>query len=190
VAPVDGGEASELPGHHTSYKRDALIAYGADLERMLEVEWVLQEDLRAAGARLLREPQAVSRHLNASRLESHLSSEFNGGRTFAANRARLRGWSTARRLVWVAGSPLMPLLRLARSLPHVRRSYPGRSVRLLPALTLGLVANAIGQMLGYALGRGPATQKRLSFELGRHRHLVDDERAALAATPLAELPRI
>jgi hypothetical protein len=190
VAPVDGGEASELPGHHTSYKRDALLDYGADLDRMLEVEWVLQDDLRAAGARLFREPRAVSRHLNASRLASHLSSEFNGGRTFAANRARLRGWSPARRLVWVAGSPLMPLLRLIRSWPHVRRSYPGSAATMAPVLGLGLAANAVGQMLGYALGRGPATQRRLSFELGRHQHLLDDEQVALAATPLAELPRL
>jgi hypothetical protein len=190
VAPVGGGEASELPGHHTSYKRDALLAYGTELDRMLEVEWVLQEDMRAAGQRLFREPRAVSRHLNASRLGSHLSSEFNGGRTFAANRARLRRWSALRRFVWVAGSPLMPLLRLSRSLPDVRRSYPARGAGLVPVLALGLVANAIGQMLGYALGRGPATQRRLSFELGRATHLIDEEQTALASTPLAELPRL
>lgn len=190
VAPAESGEARELPGHHTSYKREALLGYGADLERMLEIEWVLHDQLRASGERLFREPRAVSHHLNTSRLRSYLNWELHGGRSFAANRAHIRGWSLLRRLVWVAGSPLTPVFRLARSLPHVRRSYPARPARLAPVLALGLVANAAGQMLGYALGQGPAAAVRLSFELDRHRHLTDDEQAALAATPLTELPRL
>jgi hypothetical protein len=85
VAPVEGGEASELPSHHTTYKRDVLLRYGPDLDQMLEIEWVLQEDLRASGERLFREPRAVSRDLNVSRLRSHLLAEFDGGRSFAGN---------------------------------------------------------------------------------------------------------
>jgi hypothetical protein len=190
VAPVEGGEASELPGHHTSYKRDKLLGYGADLEGMLEIEWVLQEDLRAAGGRLLCEPRAVSHHVNASRIGSHLRGELNGGRAFAANRARLRGWSPLRRLIWIAGSPLMPLVRLTRTLPHVRRVRPPSRAGLLSVLAMGLTVNAFGQMLGYALGRGAATKKRMSLELSRHRHLRSDEQEALAAVPLGELPRL
>jgi hypothetical protein len=190
VAPVEGGEASELPSHHTTYKRDVLLRYGPDLDQMLEIEWVLQEDLRASGERLFREPRAVSRDLNVSRLRSHLLAEFDGGRSFAGNRARLRGWSAVRRLVWVAGSPLTPLVRLSRSLPHLRRSHrPGRASPI-SVLVLGLVANAAGQMLGYALGPGRAAQRRTDVELNRQRHITEDERAELAATPLSELPRL
>lgn len=188
--PLPGGEASELPGHNTAYKREVLRRYGQELDLLLEVEWVLHEDLRAAGEHFLSEPRAVSRHLNASRRGSHLRAEFQGGRIFAANRAHLRGWSRLRRLVWVAGSPLMPAVRLARCLTDVRRSYPEHSVSLIPALGLGLIVNAAGQMLGYALGAGSVMQRRLSFELNRGPHLTDSDRAKLAATPLAELPRL
>jgi hypothetical protein len=190
VAPVEGGEATELPGHHTSYKRDRLLRYGAELEGMLEIEWVLQEDLRAAGERLLREPRAVCHHVNASRLGSHLYGELNGGRAFAANRARLRRWGPLQRLVWIVGSPLMPFVRLARLLPDLRRAYPSRRAGLLPVLLTGLVANAVGQLLGYTFGRGSATTKRMSLELERHRHLRKDEQEALARIPLGELPRL
>ena len=57
-------------------------------------------------------------------------------------------------------------------------------------LVLGLVANAAGQMLGYALGPGRAAQRRTDVELNRQRHITEDERAELAATPLSELPRL
>jgi hypothetical protein len=109
---------------------------------------------------------------------------------FAANRARLRGWSTARRLVWVAGSPLMPVVRLLRSLPHVRRAQPSGRGSPVSVLALGLVANAAGQMLGYALGPGRATERRLAIDLYRRRDLREREQAELAATPLSDLPRL
>jgi hypothetical protein len=189
MSPVGGGEVSELPGHHTSYKRRVLVGYDSDLENMLEIEWVLQEDLRASGARLFREPRAVSRHLNPSRLASHLHAQMNGGRLFAGNRSRLRGWSVFRRLVWVAGSPLLPLIRLSRCLPHLRRAGKGGG-RLLVPLALGLVVNSVGQMIGYALGPGQAAQQRLAIDLHRRNALTDSDRAALAATPLGELPRL
>jgi hypothetical protein len=190
VAPVEGGQASELPGHHTSYKRNRILRYGGDLEGMLEIEWVLQEDLRAAGERLLCEPRAVSHHINASRMGSHLLGELNGGRTFAANRARLRGWGRLRRTIWIAGSPLMPLVRLARTLPHLRRACPARRANVFWVLALGFAFNAIGQLLGYAFGAGSSTRKRMSLELSRHRHLRKGEQAALAAIPLGDLPRL
>jgi hypothetical protein len=188
MAPLDAGEASELPGHHTSYKRSVLLGYGSDLEQMLEVEWVLQEDLRASGARLFREPAAVSRHLNPSRVASHLHAQMNGGRLFAGNRSRLRNWNVLRRLVWVAGSPLHPLVRLSRSLPHLRRADARGGARLFILLALGLLANSVGQMIGYALGPGQAGEQRLAIDLHRRSDLTESDRVALAATPLGELP--
>jgi hypothetical protein len=187
MSPVGGGEASELPGHHTSYKRRVLLDYDSNLEHMLEIEWVLQEALRASGGRLFREPRAVSRHLNPSRLASHLHAQLNGGRLFAGNRSRLRNWSLLRRLVWVAGSPLLPLLRLSRCLPQLRRAG-ARGPRLFIVLAVGLVANSVGQMIGYALGPGQAARRRLAIDLHRRSDLSEGDRVALAATPRGELP--
>jgi hypothetical protein len=157
---------------------------------MLEVEWVLQDDLRARGERLFLEPRAVSWHLNVSRLGSALRSEYLGGRSFGGNRAQLRGWSPLRRLLYIAAGPLLPPVRLSRAVSDLRRSNPGRLPGVLPALMIGLVANSIGQVVGYALGRGQAPRRRLSIELRRHRHLSARERALVAATPPTELPRL
>jgi hypothetical protein len=190
VFPAAAGEAAELPGHHTAYKRDALLAYGPVLDRMLEVEWVLQDDLRARGERLFLEPRAVSWHLNVSRLASQLRSEYQGGRAFGGNRARLRGWSPLRRLLYIGAGPLLPPLRLKRAIRDLRRSNPHLLPGVLPALMSGLVANSIGQVVGYAFGRGHAPRRRISIELRRDRHLTARERAQLAAIPPGEPPRL
>jgi hypothetical protein len=183
VGATAAGETQELAGHHTAYKRDVLLGYGERLEGMLEVEWVLHEDLRARGERLFLEPAARAAHLNVSRLTSQLRSEYQGGRSFAAGRAALRGWSPLRRMVYTAGSPLLPPLRLYRALRDVRHSgNVGLLPRLLPALFAGLLVNAAGQAAGYALGAGKSRQRRLSIELYRHRHLnARDLRAVLTA---------
>jgi hypothetical protein len=190
VLPAPSGEAGELPSHHTSYRRDALLAYGDELDRMLEVEWVLQEDLRARGGRLYRQPDAVSWHLNVSRIGSAFRSEYLGGRSFGANRADLRGWSVARRWLYVAASPLLPAVRLARALRDLRRTNAGLVARVLPVLTLGLIANSAGQALGYALGPGGAARRRLDIELRRHRHVIERDREGLSAVPEGRAPRM
>ena len=190
VAPAEAGEAAELPGHHTTYKRATLQRYGDRLGRILEVEWVLHDDLRAAGERLFREPRAVSHHLNVSRLGSHLRAEFCGGRAFAANRARFRGWGVPRRLLWTAGSLLMPLVRFARARLDLRRCRPTSRRGVAAVLLLGLTANAAGQMLGYGLGPGRAAERRMANELNRQRYLRRNERVQLAALAPEDLPRL
>lgn len=181
VSRTRGGPASELPGHHTAYKRSALQRYGPRLGEMLEQEWVLHDDLRSRGERLYLEPRARASHLNVSRLGANLFSEFHGGREFGAYRARLRSWSFARRLLYVAAAPLIAVVRMVRTLGHVRRS--GRAdllPRLLPVLALSLLANCLGQALGYGLGPGRSTRSRIPVELERHRYLNRADRAALA----------
>ena len=178
VSPAPAGEARELPGHHTAYKRAALLAYGDRLGRCLEVEWMLQEDLRRAGGRLYLEPRAVSRHLNVSRLASVLRSEFHGGRSFAANRAWISDWSLLHRLALVPAIPLVFAVRVRRVLRDVRRARPSLLPRLLPALSLGLAVNCLGQAVGCSLGHGGAARRRVSIELRRHRHLHPRDRAA------------
>lgn len=190
VAPAEAGEAEELAGHHTAYKRTALRGYGERLGQMLEVEWVLHDDLRAAGERLFRESAAVSHHVNFSRFGSHLRAEFLGGRAFAANRALLRGWGTLRRLVWTGGCVLMPFFRFAAAREPVRRNRAAAPRGLAPVMMAGLVANAAGQMLGYGLGPGRAAERRMVSEVNRQGYLRPEERRQLAATDLEELPRL
>jgi GT2 family glycosyltransferase len=180
LEPAPAGEMDHLPGHNSSYKRAHLLAYGAELEFMLEAESVLHWDLRLKGYRLYLEPRAKTSHVNFTRLSSWISAQFQSGRMFAAFRARNEHWSLARRLFFTLAAPLIPVVRLRRILRELRR--PGRPshlvLRVMPALLVGLTADGAGQMLGYGLGVGTALQKLAYFEFHRYRHLRKDDRRA------------
>ena len=179
VEPAQAGEIDHLPWHHTAYKRALLLDYGPELEAMLETENILHKDLQARGHRLYLESAAKTNHVNISLLSSYIAAEFNGARMSAANRAQSAKWSTFRRLLFICRMPFMPFIRLERVVRHIFRS--GREgellPRILPALIVGLVADALGQLTGYAFGPGHAAQRRVSFELNRCQHTTAQDRA-------------
>lgn len=170
LEPALGGEINYLPGHNSSYKRALLLDYNRELEAMLEAEFVLHGDLQAKGHRLYLEPAAKTAHLNFARLAPWTPYLVHAGRVFAA--ARARQWSLLRRLLYAGGAPLIPLVRLRRIRSEIRR--PGRPAdlwpRVLPALVVGLTLDAVGQVLGYALGAGNASRKLFRFEFHRDRY--------------------
>lgn len=174
VAPAASGERrGALPWHHVAYKRSELLARGDRLEELLEAEGMLHKDLLANGRRLYLEGAAASRHLNVSRFRSNLRSHYQGGRGFGAARVRFGHWSLARRLAYALASPLVPLVRLRRALPDIRRAQArsGRRRGLVAALALGLTADALGEAVGYLRGAGRAREHRLTIELNRHLHI-------------------
>jgi hypothetical protein len=166
------GEIDHLPGHNSSYKRALLLDYDRELEAMLEAESVLHWAMKARGDRLYLEPAARTAHLNFGRLAPWIRYLVQAARVFAA--ARSRRWSPLRRLSYVAGAPLIPLVRLGRIRAELRRpgAPAGLWPRVVPALVLGLALDALGQALGYALGPGTASQKLCPFEFHRDRHLA------------------
>ena len=178
---VAGGEVASLPGHNSSYKRETLLALGAELERWLEAEWVLHADLRARGERLYLEPRAVTRHVNFALLGVWLRTTAAAGRAFAA--ARRRHWGPARRIAFAAGAPLIPVVRAVRlrGLLRPARGAGAPLGRALPVLALGLLADGAGQLAGYAAGasNGPADTQAMEFE--RLRHLPEADRRSLLA---------
>ena len=95
---------------------------------------------------------------------------FLNGRAFADTRAQ--GWSVIRRLAFVAASPAIPFVRLVRALGHARRLPRGVGffARVVPTLCVGLVADGIGQMFGYASGAGTAHARLAEFEWHRMKH--------------------
>lgn len=179
--PVAAGPVNHLPGHNCSYKRDLLLAYGSELEEMLEAETVLHWDLRAQGHRLYLSPVTKTFHLNLSSLRSTIRLRFLAGRSFAA--ARARNWSALRRLFYGAAGPLIPLVRLPRVLRDLRRA--DQLWRLLPhVLTLSafaLASDAAGEMVGYFFGGGHANQILSEMEFHRQRFLCERDRRRLSA---------
>jgi hypothetical protein len=176
--PCPGGAAEHLPGHNGSYKRAVLLDYGAKLESMLDAESVLHWDLRAKGHELYLEPTARTFHQNFSRAFPSAPLRFNGGRLFAASRAR--HWPARRRLLYCAGAPVIPFVRLTRIMLELRK--PGRRrdllPRILPLLVAALAVDAAGEMVGYALGEGDAMRKLSEMEFHRHRYLAKLDRQA------------
>lgn len=172
LEPARAGIVGHLPGHNSSYKREILLSYGPDLQAMLESESVLHWDLQAKGYQLYLEPAAKVYHLNFERLSSWVPAQFHSGRLFAA--ARARQWPRLRRLLYVAGAALIPLVRLWRILPYVGRldlSWPMR-LQVCLLVVLGLVVSAAGEVMGYAVGAGGSAARMGELEFHRSRHMA------------------
>ena len=181
VDPALGGVTSHLAWHHGSYKRELLSGYETEqLQSFLETEGFLHQALQDRGYQLYFEPAAKSNHVNVSTIFSLIRCEFVGGRLFGAARVRHNKWSMARRLLYILGSPLIPVLRLRRTLQEVRRAgqFDKLFPQILPSMLTALVAHCLGEISGYALGAGDAAWQRVPCELNRCEFLTASERKA------------
>jgi hypothetical protein len=172
VPPVAGGPVEDLPGHNSSYKRDVLLEYGPELERLLDAEWFLHKNLRNRGHALYLEPAAMSRHFSVTKLVPSVVEWFHYSRGFATSRSR--GWPLRRRLLYVVGSPLIVLVRLRSVIEAMRRTGQSRWIaRTLPVVLLTLAGSAAGELVGYAVGGGEGAEGSSEYEL--HRELYSDD---------------
>lgn len=168
-----------LPGHNSSYKREILLHYGDRLEAMLESETLLHWDLRSQGYTLYLEPAAVAAHTNFAQLFPWLPVQFRAGRIFAGGRAQVERWPWFKRLAYSVASPLIPLVRMARILSALRegdRPQVKMAIGTLPMTMLGLLADGLGQMLGYGFGYGGALQDYAAAEFHRELYLAASDR--------------
>ena len=173
MLPAESREMDFLPGHNGSYKRDVLLAYGERLEELIESETVLHWDLVARGERLYLEAGARTWHTNFSLPGPWLRAHYHNGRLFAGVRAE--GMSALRRLAYVLGSPLIPLVRLARTVCANARALREHAV-CLPALVAGFVVDSAGQFAGYLLGTGNAVASAARYEFDRFEHVRPEDR--------------
>lgn len=182
VAPVASGEISVIAGHHTSYRKELLLAYGERCSAMLEDEAVLGMDLKARGTRMFLAGDAVSRHLNASRLSAYVRTDYLGMRSFAATRAA--GWPVWKRVAYAGAAPLVPLIRLRRALKEIRRT--GRAAELLPRIlfpmSVAMLAGGWGEFLGYVVGARDCAERRVPLELHKGEWLAPEDRWSKSAT--------
>ena len=189
VEPVTGGVTSHLAWHHGSYKRELLSGYEPhQLQGFLETEGFLHQALQERGYQLYLEPAAKSNHVNVSTIVSLIRCEFVGGRLFGAARVRHNKWSMARRLLYILGSPLIPALRLRRTLQEVRRAGQFEKLfpQVLPSMLTALMAHCLGEITGYALGAGDAAWQRVPCELNRCEFLAESEKEQRGAKACVE----
>lgn len=179
VDPAVGGVTSHLAWHHGSYKRELLSGYDTEqLQNFLETEGLLHQALQDRGYQLYLEPTAKSNHVNVSTMLSLIRCEFVGGRLYGAARVRHNKWSMARRLLYILGSPLIPVLRLRRTLREVRRAGQWDKLlpQILPGIITALLAHCLGEISGYALGARDAAWQRVPCELNRCDFLRESHR--------------
>jgi hypothetical protein len=172
------GEVARVSRNNTTYKRAALTAFGDRLPDLLPRDGGLMEALRADGARFYREPEARLSHLNPSLPGSMLRLRLHSARASSSTRARTGRWSAGRRALYVAASPVFPLLRI-RALrshlqaPQLRQALP----RVAPLLLLALLVDAVGQALGFAFGEGDSAVTAGRYDLDREPYLTGADRA-------------
>lgn len=169
---TSNGSIGFLPGHNSSYKRATLLNYGARLDDLMEAECLLHWDLCAKGNELCLEPSAKTFHTNFGLASSLILANYYSGRQFSASRAENQSWTLSRRLFYTAASPMIPPVRFWRILKDMRRLKNEKLPRIsiFASLIAGLIADGIGQLIGYTLGAGNATSKLVELEFHRDRH--------------------
>ena len=185
--PGAEGPMDFLPGHNSSYKRDALLQFEQRLPDLLANEFNLHSALRAAGHRLYCEPGAIVAHTNFSRWASFVAASYLSAQQFAGSRST--EWTLLKRIVYGAAAPLIPLVRLRRIALQARNGRFGllRFLASVPALIAGLIISAAGETMGYLLGCGNSRQRLVPYEFHRYRHTVsgDNNQAAAQSQPTA-----
>jgi GT2 family glycosyltransferase len=150
-------ETEHLPWHNGTYKSRLLQPFANQLEDLLDHEERFHQMLLAHGYRLYYWPGARLRHANVSRPGRALQLAFYTGRVFASERNR--DWPWRRRLLYAAGWPLFPWIRLAQmreDIQRIARQEP--TWFLLPLGVLLLHLLALGEAIGYLVGPGRASE--------------------------------
>jgi hypothetical protein len=165
-------ELPSIPTHNTAYKRSVLLEFGPRLDRLLTSGDELIVDLRAAGQRFAFHPSARIDHANVALLWPWLLERYLGG-LLTAN-SRMERWSLGRRLLYAAGSPFIPAVVLGRVASGVTAARQAYSVPrgVYPALLVGAVARAIGELVGYLGGSSTWAERRMTeYEVHKLRYL-------------------
>ncbi len=182
---VPTGPVEQTPYHNTSYRRDLLLRYGDALTGLLAVEYFLQEDLRARGHQPYLCPNLRVRHVNFSRLRPWAVHAYLGGRLFGGTRWTWERWPVGKRALYIVAAPLIPLVRLRRTLRQMRadpRQWE-RWPRILPWLVLGLGLHALGELVGYLAGLGDTEPRYSRLETRRLDHVTVADRRQLEEEP-------
>jgi hypothetical protein len=147
---LPAGEIPEAPVYNAAYRRSILLELGDRLSTALGQSDELRLFLRAQGRRTLFEPRARIAHANVALLRHWIMNRFLCGLLIASNRAR--PWPLLRRLAYVGGFFLIPIVLLRRLLPALRETARGRPLPggTMAAVLAGLVLRAGGEALGYA----------------------------------------
>lgn len=153
--PLPEGSVSYLTDINVSYKRDVLALVRPLWEQSYH-EVTVNWSLARCGVVLWQRPQIVVRQ-DRGRLHlfSVLRERVAWGRLFG--QLRSQEVSTVKRLLYLIGSPAIPLVLVGRTADKVSAGGRNRGhfVRSLPYLVVVTAAWCFGEFLGYVAGPGP-----------------------------------
>lgn len=168
TSPLPSGNIDFLAGHHVSYSRDLLSKYQSKIVSLMEDETAFFLRLRQDGVPLYMCSEALSIHLHLAKLNELLNLEYHGQKSFAATRAIQPGWSKLHSLFYTLAAPAIPLVRLKRIAPNLKRLrlLERFGLSFLGLTALVLLVGTVGEILGYWLGEGssPVGKTRYEFE--------------------------
>lgn len=153
MGPAAEGVVSEVPGNNVSFKREMLKRGREFIENgFWKTYWCRQ--LQAEGVQLYAVPAIIVHYGKSYRLCPFLVRRFHHGRCFAG--MRIAGMSPARRAGYVVGSPLLPIVFLARIIGAIlpKRRHLGRFAVCLPMVIVAVLSWSLGELCGYLAGPG------------------------------------
>lgn len=147
---LPAGEIAEAPLYNAAYQKTVLLQLGDRLAPALSHGDELWLTLRAAGRRVYFQPAARLDHVNVSRPWHWVRERFLAGMLIASHRARR--WSLARRLAYIPGSLLIPIVLTWRVVPGIWSTVRKKRLPLatIPMIVIGMIIKSAGEMAGYA----------------------------------------
>ncbi|HPN33964.1 MAG TPA: hypothetical protein PK843_05590 [bacterium] len=171
---TSGAPVTHLPGHNSSYRRDRLLAYGADLNRLMLAEAFLHWDLTRQGDLLYFTTEIHSVHFEPYTLRELWLADFWYGWNFADTRQTFARWGYGKRLLFAAAIWLKPLVRWWELLriPRQHAFYPpGILWRCAVPITLTFFLSTLGECLGHLFGSAGAAKQLEEYELATNRRV-------------------
>ena len=158
MGPVAEGPCDDLPGNNIAYKREHLLRHADVLDSGKWESWI-NDRLRGEGVPIASTNRAVVRHIKPFRLGYFLKQRFHFARSYAGMRRGDQSW--AKRLIYAAGSSILPGLLLSRvvRIALAKRRKLGMFAACLPLIALFLTVGAFGEMVGYLAGTGSSLDR-------------------------------
>jgi hypothetical protein len=165
--PLRAGETDEIAADNAIYSR-AAIAEHPDLLQEGFWEPSFHRRFRAAGRKLMLDPELVVVHHGTVSARSFARQRYLHGRAYGIERAQ-RG-SAARNLLLLVSSPLIAPLLLARIVSRVvkRPRYRSKLIVTFPWLVCFTLAWAAGEVGGYLSGARSGRRRGIVRQLRGH----------------------
>jgi len=181
---------SFLPGHNSSYRRELMLGFGNELDDLMGADVIAHWALHGRGSKIIWEPSARCRHVNVTRLTIAAISIYYSSRIFGALRGRSLGpW---KRILYFVTTPLVPPLRLYRSVKQLRTLVPSgvSKLKVFGSLSTTLIASAAGEAMGLVFGAGSSAWRDWGEELDRRQSaLPEDQHLLDGETPAGDAER-